>query len=84
MAYLTPMKKLLTWPALILQFVSLLASTQPVVAEGGIIGTPPVPPEPGTPTLLYSGCGGEVVSPRIQLMSSRSLTLSTRNAPAVA
>lgn len=64
MAYLTPMKKLLTWPALILQFVSLLASTQPVVAEGGIIGTPPVPPEPGTPTLLYSGCGGEVVSPQ--------------------
>jgi len=33
-----------------------------VLAESGIIGTPPESPDPGGPSLLYSGCGGEVVS----------------------
>jgi uncharacterized protein YkwD len=39
-----------------------VVSTQPVLAESGIIGNPPEAPDPGSPVLQFSGCGGVVVS----------------------
>ena len=62
MANVPRMKKIFIWFGLIFLFISLVASTQSVLAESGIIGTPPESPDPGAPSLLYSGCGGEVVS----------------------
>ena len=56
------MKKLLAWLGFFLIFTSFVASTQPVLAEGGVIGTPPESPPLDAPSLLFSGCGGEVVS----------------------
>jgi uncharacterized protein YkwD len=41
--------------------LSLFASAQPVLAEGGVIGTPPEKPDPTNPSLQYSGCGGQIV-----------------------
>ena len=56
------MKKLAVWFGFIVLVISLIASTQPVLAEEGVIGTPPASPDPDTPELQYAGCGGEVVS----------------------
>jgi uncharacterized protein YkwD len=42
--------------------LSLLASAQPVLADGGVIGTPPANPDPTNPSLLYAGCGGQVAA----------------------
>ncbi len=55
------MKKLVVWFGFILLFISFIASTQPVLAEGGVIGTPPASPDPNAPALQFAGCGGEVV-----------------------
>ena len=41
--------------------LSLLASAQPVLADDGVIGTPPEKPDPTSPSLQYSGCGGQIV-----------------------
>lgn len=56
------MKKLFIWLRFILLFTGIAASTQPALAESGIIGTPPAPPDPDAPVLQFSGCGGQVVS----------------------
>ena len=58
------MKKLVIWLGFILLIISFVASTQPVLAESGIIGTPPEGPDPDTPALQFSGCAGEVVGPQ--------------------
>ncbi len=58
------MKKLIIWLGLIVLLTSLVVSTQPVLAESGIIGNPPEAPDPGAPVLQFSGCGGDVVSPQ--------------------
>ncbi len=42
--------------------LGLFASAQPVLAEGGVIGTPPAAPDPTNPTLQYAGCDGRAVS----------------------
>jgi uncharacterized protein YkwD len=42
--------------------LSLLASAQPVLADGGVIGTPPANPDPTTPSLQYAGCAGQVAA----------------------
>lgn len=60
--YVLPMKKLVVWLGFILLFISFITATQPVLAEGGVIGTPPASPDPGTPALQFAGCGGEVIS----------------------
>ena len=55
------MKNLIIWLGFILLFTSLVDSTQPVLAEGGVLGTPPESPEPDAPSLQFAGCGGEIV-----------------------
>lgn len=45
-----------------LLILSLLASAQPVLADGGVIPTPPANPDPTTPSLQYAGCAGQVVA----------------------
>jgi uncharacterized protein YkwD len=42
--------------------LSLLASAHPVLAQDGVIGTPPANPDPAGPSLQYAGCDGRVVS----------------------
>ncbi len=41
--------------------LSLFASAQPVLADDGVIGTPPEKPDPTNPSLQYSGCAGQIV-----------------------
>ena len=54
------MKKIIFRIGFFTLILSLLASAQPVLAEGGVIGTPPTNPDPTNPSLLYAGCGGQV------------------------
>lgn len=56
------LKKLSVWLGILVVNLSLIASAQPVMAEGGIIGTPPENPDPNSPVPQLSGCSGEVVS----------------------
>ena len=42
--------------------LSLFASAQPVLADGGVIGTPPANPDPTNPSPQYAGCGGQVAA----------------------
>jgi uncharacterized protein YkwD len=69
------MKKIVIWLGFILINISLFASTQPVLAEGGVIGSPPGLPDPGTPALQFSGCGGEVVSVQNQSYEQQVIEL---------
>jgi uncharacterized protein YkwD len=55
------MKKVLFRIGFLALILSLFASAQPVLADGGVIGTPPEKPDPTSPSLQYSGCGGEIV-----------------------
>jgi len=41
--------------------LSLFASAQPVLADDGLLGTPPETPDPTSPALQYSGCDGQIV-----------------------
>ena len=56
------MKKIAVWFGFTVLLISLIASAQPVQADGGVIGTPPASPDPDTPALQFIGCAGEVVS----------------------
>jgi uncharacterized protein YkwD len=58
------MKKLANWFAFLCLMIGLVATTQPVQAENGVIGTPPETPDPDSPVLQFAGCGGEVVNPQ--------------------
>ena len=69
------MRKLLTWFGFILLFIGLVAPSQPALAESGIIGTPPAPPDPGAPVLQFSGCGGKVVSPHNESYEQQVINL---------
>jgi uncharacterized protein YkwD len=56
------MKNVLSRIGFLTLLLSLLASAQPVLAGGGVIGTPPPEkPDPSSPSLQYSGCGGQIV-----------------------
>ncbi len=57
------MKKIITRIGFLTLILSLFASVQPVLADGGVIGTPPEKPDPTIPSLLYSGCAGQIVAP---------------------
>ncbi|MGB3903795.1 MAG: CAP domain-containing protein, partial [Anaerolineae bacterium] len=57
------MKKFLNLTCFIIFTISLLTSTQPVLAEEGVIGTPITNPNQSNPSLQYTGCGGKTVSP---------------------
>lgn len=56
------MRKLFYWLVFFLLVISFIAFTQPALAESGVIGDPPEAPDPNSPALQYSGCGGIVVS----------------------
>jgi uncharacterized protein YkwD len=56
------MKKIAVWFGFTVLVISLIASAQPVQADGGVIGTPPATPDPDIPALQFTGCAGEVVS----------------------
>ena len=56
------MKLFITRIAFFLFFFSFLTSTQPVLAEDGVIGTPLANPDPTAPSLQYAGCGGQVAA----------------------
>ncbi|MFL7892540.1 MAG: CAP domain-containing protein [Anaerolineales bacterium] len=58
------MKKWVSWFVFLCLMIGWVATTQPVQAENGVIGTPPGMPDPDSPVLQFSGCGGEVVSPQ--------------------
>lgn len=58
------MKKLTNWFVFLWLMVGLVATTQPVQAENGVIGTPPGIPDPDSPVLQFAGCNGEVVNPQ--------------------
>jgi len=62
LVFVLPMKKIAVWLAFTVFVISLIASAQPVQADGGVIGTPPATPDPDTPALQFTGCAGEVVS----------------------
>ena len=55
------MKKIITRIGFLTLILSLFASVQPVLADGGVIGTPPEKPDPTNPSLQYSGCAGQIV-----------------------
>lgn len=57
------MKKFLNLTGFIIFTISLLTSTQPVLAEEGVIGTAITNPNQSNPSLQYTGCGGKTVSP---------------------
>ncbi len=56
------MKNLLIRIGFFILILSLFASAQPVLADGGVIGTPPANPDPTNPALQYAGCGGQVAA----------------------
>ena len=56
------MKKFVFRIGFFILILSLLASAQPVLAEGGVIGTPLAEPDPTNPSLQYAGCGGQVAA----------------------
>ena len=56
------MKKVVSRIGFFTLILSLFASAQPVLADGGVIGTPPALPDPTVPSLQYSGCDGKIVS----------------------
>jgi len=62
MSKVLSMKKLSIWLGFILLLTGVAASTQPVLAESGVLGNPPQGPDPDAPSLLFAGCGGQVVS----------------------
>ena len=62
LVFVLRMKKIAVWLAFTVFVISLIASAQPVQADGGVIGTPPSTPDPDTPALQFTGCAGEVVS----------------------
>ncbi len=55
------MKKVLSRIGFLALTLSLFASAKPVLADGGVIGTPPEKPDPTSPSLQYLGCGGQIV-----------------------
>jgi uncharacterized protein YkwD len=55
------MKKVVSRIGFFTLILSLFASAQPVLADGGVIGTPPALPDPTVPSLQYSGCDGKIV-----------------------
>lgn len=55
------MKKVITRIGFFTLILSMFASAQPVLADGGVIGTPPEKPDPTSPSLQYLGCGGQIV-----------------------
>ena len=55
------MKKVVTRIGFFTLMLSLFVSTQPVLANGGVIGTPPALPDPTALSLQYSGCDGQIV-----------------------
>lgn len=55
------MKKIVSRIGFLTLILSLFASVQPVLADGGVIGTPPEKPDPTNPSLQYSGCGGQII-----------------------
>lgn len=56
------MKKLVFRIGFLILIIGLFAPFRPVMAEGGVIGTPPENPDPAAPTLQYAGCGGQVAA----------------------
>jgi uncharacterized protein YkwD len=56
------MKKFATRFGFFFLILSLFNSAQPVSANSGVIGTPPAPPDPSIPSLLYSGCDCQAVA----------------------
>jgi uncharacterized protein YkwD len=55
------MKKIVARFGFFLLILSLFGSAQPVSANSGVIGTPPELPDPGNPSLLYTGCDCQMV-----------------------
>jgi uncharacterized protein YkwD len=55
------MKKVISRIGFFTLILSLFASAQPVLADGGVLGTPPTLPDPTVPSLQYSGCDGQIV-----------------------
>lgn len=56
------MKNFLLRIGFLILILSLFSSVQPVLADGGVIGTPPENPDPTTPSLQYVGCAGQVAA----------------------
>jgi uncharacterized protein YkwD len=56
------MKKLVLCIGFFILILGLFASGQPVMAVGGVIGTPPANPDPANPSMQYAGCGGQVAA----------------------
>jgi len=55
------MKKVVSRIGFLTLILSLFVSAQPVLADGGVIGTPPEKPDPTSPSPQYSGCDGQIV-----------------------
>ena len=56
------MKNFLFRICFLILILGLFISFQPVLALGGVVGTPPENPDPGAPSPQYAGCGGQIAT----------------------
>ncbi len=56
------MKRYISRIGFLILILGLFISFRPVMAEGGVIGTPPEKPDPAAPSLQYAGCGGQIAT----------------------